>query len=187
VYCIATGGTRANGNRYPTAQLYWPRSMPRLTPTVLTVIKHAEEQGGGERRFWPTPPNCWNRPRSQRSSTRPASASRGRKSSSEAESTGGYDLLMMGQRQSRPLLTRIRGLVTQKVVAHAMPCRCLSPNARRAPCSRSADLRQRRAVPIVVASSSACTCRRFLPAPSEVTVLHVMSQISAAPGVSKRR
>ncbi len=37
----------------------------------------------------------------------------------EESESGRYDLLMMGQRTSRPLMTRLRGPVTQKVVSQA--------------------------------------------------------------------
>jgi nucleotide-binding universal stress UspA family protein len=95
--------------------------------------------------------------------------------------TGNYDLLMMGQRQSRPLLTRIRGLVTQKVVAHtALPVliakREARPLRRILICDSGAQFPTllqlfRMHLPVILAGAT------------EVTVLHVMSQISAAPGV----
>jgi nucleotide-binding universal stress UspA family protein len=95
--------------------------------------------------------------------------------------TGNYDLVMMGQRQSRPLLTRIRGLVTQKVVAHtSLPVLIAKREAR--PLHR-----------ILICDSGAQSpsllklFRMHLPAileeATDVTVLHVMSQISAAPRV----
>jgi nucleotide-binding universal stress UspA family protein len=98
----------------------------------------------------------------------------------ESES-GRYDLLMMGQRTSRPLMTRLRGPVTQKVVSQAtLPVLIAKREAR--PFERvlicdsgvqSPTLLQvfRLHAPAILASTT------------DVTILHVMSQISAAPGI----
>lgn len=98
--------------------------------------------------------------------------------------TGAYDLLFMGQRKSRPLLTRLRGLVTQKVVAHA---------------SLPTLIAKRQVVPLkhilicdsgVQSPSLLQLFRNRLPEilsyASDVTVLHVMSQILAAPGIEEK-
>jgi nucleotide-binding universal stress UspA family protein len=98
--------------------------------------------------------------------------------------TGGYDLLLMGQRKSRPLLTRLRGLVTQKVVSHAsLPVliakRKVTPMKQVLICDSG------------VQSPSLLQLFRnrlpdFLVSASHVTVLHVMSQILAAPGIDEK-
>lgn len=98
--------------------------------------------------------------------------------------TGGYDLLLMGQRKSRPLLTRLRGLVTQKVVSHAsLPViiakRQVTPMKRILICDsgvQAPTLLQlfRTRLPNILTNAS------------DVTVLHVMSQILAAPGIDER-
>lgn len=101
----------------------------------------------------------------------------------EGES-GGYELLIMGQRKSRSLLSRLRGLVTQKVVSQI-------------------------AIPVLIAKKEVVPLKKILicdsgvQSPSllqlfrthlpdiltnatDVTVLHVMSQILAAPGIKEQ-
>lgn len=95
--------------------------------------------------------------------------------------TGKYDLLMMGQRINRPLMTRLRGPVTQKVVSQAtLPVliakRAARPFNRVLICDsgvQSPSLLQmfRVHAPAILATTT------------EVTALHVMSQIGAAPGI----
>jgi nucleotide-binding universal stress UspA family protein len=98
--------------------------------------------------------------------------------------SGDYDLLMMGQRRSRSLLTRLRGIVTQKVVTET-------------------------SLPVLIAKKQVVALKRILICDSgvrspsllqlfhdnlpkiltqatEVTVLHVMSQILAAPGIDEQ-
>jgi nucleotide-binding universal stress UspA family protein len=98
--------------------------------------------------------------------------------------TGEYDLLMMGQRRSRSLLTRLRGILTQKVVAET-------------------------SLPVLIAKKQVVALKRILICDSgvrspsllqlfherlpkiltqatEVTILHVMSQILAAPGINEQ-
>jgi nucleotide-binding universal stress UspA family protein len=95
--------------------------------------------------------------------------------------TDNYDLLMMGQRQSRPLLTRIRGLVTQKVVAHSsLPVLIAKREAR--PLNRILICDSGAQSPSLLELFRA-NLPALLGAASDVTVLHVMSQITAAPSV----
>jgi nucleotide-binding universal stress UspA family protein len=97
---------------------------------------------------------------------------------------GHYDLLIMGQRASRPLLARLRGHVTQKVVTHT---------------SLPVLIAQREAIPlkrILICDSgvqSPTLLQLFytrlpgiLTQAADITVLHVMSQILAAPGIEER-
>lgn len=95
--------------------------------------------------------------------------------------TGHYELLMMGQRIKWPLMTRLRGPVTQKVVNQAIiPVLIAKREAR--PFQR-----------VLICDSgvqSPSLLQLFqLHAPAilattqDVTVLHVMSQIGAAPGI----
>ena len=152
-------------------------TMP-LTPTVLTVIKHAEERAEADQILAHAAQLLAPAFAKVNYITRVGQP--WEEIVAEAES-GRYDMLMMGQRQSRPLLTRIRGLVTQKVVAHAsLPVLIAKREAR--------PLRR-----VLICDSGAQSpsllqlFRTRLPAllagVTEVTVLHVMSQISAAPGV----
>ncbi|MBP8947497.1 MAG: universal stress protein [Candidatus Promineofilum sp.] len=152
-------------------------TMP-LTPTVLTVIKHAEEQAEADQILAHAAQLLEPALAKVNYITRVGQP--WEEIVQEAES-GGYDLLMMGQRQSRPLLTRIRGLVTQKVVAHAMlPVLIAKREAR--PLQRALICDSGAQSPSLLQ-----LFRMRLPAllagVNEVTVLHVMSQISAAPGI----
>jgi nucleotide-binding universal stress UspA family protein len=149
-----------------------------VKPTVLTVIKHAEEQAEADEVLAHAAQLL--EPIFGQVAYKTRVGQPWEEIVAEADS-GQYDLLMMGQRQSRPLLTRIRGLVTQKVVAHAsLPVLIAKREAR--------PLRR-----VLICDSGAQSpsllhlFRARLPAllasVSEVTVLHVMSQISAAPRV----
>lgn len=98
----------------------------------------------------------------------------------EGES-GRYDLLMMGQRTSRPLMTRIRGPVTQKVVSQTnLPVliakRKASPFERVLICDSGVQYPSLLQLFRLHAPALLATAK-------DVTILHVMSQISAAPGV----
>lgn len=98
----------------------------------------------------------------------------------EAES-GRYDLLMMGQRTSRPLMTRLRGPVTQKVVSQVtLPVLIAKREARPFESILICDSG-------VQSPSLLQTFRMHAPAilaaAKDITILHVMSQISAAPGI----
>ena len=149
-----------------------------LRPTVLTVIKHAEEQPEADQVL--AHAARLMDPVFDQVSYKARVGQPWEEIVAEGE-TGKYDLLMMGQRQSRPLLTRIRGLVTQKVVARtSLPVLIAKREAR--PIRRvlvcdsgvqSPSLLQlfRTRLPLMLASVR------------DVTVLHVMSQISAAPGI----
>lgn len=173
---LATGGP--GQTEIGIQQLKLLAESTSVQPTVLTVIKNAEDRTEAEeilahagRLLDPVFPTV-------RYKTR---VGQPWEEIVREGATGEYDLLMMGQRQSRPLLTRIRGLVTQKVVAHtALPVLIAKREAR--------PLRR-----ILICDSGAQSpsllklFRTHLPAlmagASDVTVLHVMSQISAAPGV----
>lgn len=152
-------------------------SMP-VKPTVLTVVKNADEQSEAEQVLAHAAQLLG--PVFEQVHYKTRIGQPWEEIVQEGDS-GSYDLLMMGQRQSRPLLTRIRGLVTQKVVAHAsLPVLIAKREAR--PLQR-----------VLICDSGAQApsllqlFRARLPAllarASQVTVLHVMSQISAAPSI----
>jgi len=149
-----------------------------LTPTVLTVVRNADEQREAEQVLAHAAGLL--APVFEKVDYLTRVGQPWEEIVREGE-TGGYDLIMMGQRQSRPLLTRIRGLVTQKVVARTtLPVLIAKREAR--------HLRR-----ILICDSGAqapSLLQRFrerlpgiLAQATDVTVLHVMSQISAAPGV----
>lgn len=95
--------------------------------------------------------------------------------------TGRYDLLMMGQRTSRPLMTRLRGPVTQKVVSQAtLPVLIAKREAR--PFERVLICDSGVQEPTLL-QSFRLHASPILAATTDITILHVMSQISAAPGI----
>jgi nucleotide-binding universal stress UspA family protein len=173
---LATGGP--GQTELALQQLKLMAGSIQIQPTVLTVIKHREEQQEASEiiahaveRLKPDFENIASRVRIGQPWEEIVNEGK----------TGNYDLIVMGQRQSRPLLSRIRGLVTQKVVAHTT-------------------------VPVLIAKREAREFRRMLICDSgaqgptllqrfreslpellenanSITVLHVMSQISAAPRV----
>lgn len=173
---LATGGP--GQTEIAIRQLMLLAQSAPLRPTVLSVIKHAEEQQEGDEILAHAAKLLDPVFDSVQYKTRVGQP--WEEIVREGE-TGDYDLIMMGQRQSRPLLTRIRGLVTQKVVARtSLPVLIAKREAR--PINR-----------ILICDSGAQSpsllkmFRTHLPAilesATDVTVLHVMSQISAAPGV----
>ena len=149
-----------------------------VKPTVLTVIKNDDEQAEADQILAHAAQLL--QPVFEKVNFKTRVGQPWEEIVQEAES-GQYDLLMMGQRQSRPLLTRIRGLVTQKVVAHTMLPTLIAKREAR-------PLRR-----VLICDSGAQSpsllqlLRARLPAllagVTEVTVLHVMSQISAAPRI----
>ena len=173
---IATGGP--GQTEIGIRQLMLLAESTSLKPTVLTVIKHAEEQAEADQVL--AHAATLLNPVFEKVNYKTRVGQPWEEIVAEGE-TGKYDLLMMGQRQSRPLLTRIRGLVTQKVVAHtSLPVLIAKREAR--PMRR-----------VLICDSGAQSpsllqmFRMRLPAllanVTDVTVLHVMSQISAAPSV----
>lgn len=173
---LATGGP--GQSEIAIRQLMLLAQSVTVSPTVLTVIKNATEQQEGDEILAHAGRLLDPIFDSVKYKTRVGQA--WEEIIREGES-GEYDVIMMGQRQSRPLLTRIRGLVTQKVVARTnMPVLIAKREAR--PLNR-----------ILICDSGAHSptllqqFRMRLPAvlrnATDVTVLHVMSQISAAPGV----
>lgn len=173
---LATGGP--GQSEIAIRQLMLLAQSTSLRPTVLSVIKHAEEQEEGNEILAHASKLLDPVFESVQYKTRIGQP--WEEIVREGEN-GEYDLIMMGQRQSRPLLTRIRGLVTQKVVARtSLPVLIAKREAR--PLQR-----------ILICDSGAHSpsllkiFRMHLPGilqgATDVTVLHVMSQISAAPGV----
>ena len=173
---LATGGP--GQTEIGIRQLILLAETTSVKPTVLTVIKHAEEQQEGKEILSHAAELL--DPVIDKVQYKVRIGQPWEEIVREGE-TGNYDLIMMGQRQSRPLLTRIRGLVTQKVVARtSLPVLIAKVEAR--------PLRR-----ILICDSGAHSpsllklFRMHLPTilagATDITVLHVMSQISAAPGI----
>lgn len=146
--------------------------------TVLTVIKHAEDQKEADKAL--------ARGVDILQAAVPAPTTKTRVGNIAAEirreaSLGNYDLVVLGQRPSHNIFARLRGVVTTDVVDHtAMPVLIVKGKPR--PLER-----------ILICDSGAQSpnlmqqFRRHLPEilakVKDITILHVMSQISAAPGV----
>lgn len=173
---LATGGP--GQTEIGIRQLMLLAESATFKPTVLTVVKHAEEQQEGDEVL--THAAQLLDPVFDAVQYKTRVGQPWEEIVAEGES-GNYDLIVMGQRVSRPLLTRIRGLVTQKVVARTtLPVliakREAQPLHRMLICDSGAK-----------SPSLLKLFRMRLPAilknATDVTVLHVMSQISAAPGI----
>ncbi len=96
--------------------------------------------------------------------------------------TGDYDLILMGDRRSHSLLSRLRGAVTQQVVSQSdLPVLVAKQEAR--PIQRILICDSGAQSPTLLQLFS-----RRLPGllknVTEIALLHVMSQISAAPGIT---
>jgi nucleotide-binding universal stress UspA family protein len=111
----------------------------------------------------------------------------------EAED-GGYDLVIVGERQERNLLRRfVHGSTTVRVVEHA-PCAVIVAKGKAGPvrrillCDSGAQNTslQHDAGPSLLSRFTA-EFTGLLSGDEEVVVLHVMSQISAGPGVVGRQ
>lgn len=98
-----------------------------------------------------------------------------------AAETGDYDLIVMGERVSHSLLTRLIGSTTQRVIGQ-MPCPVLIAKHRAAPVRRILLCDSGRVTPTLLQRLTQ-QLPEILAEDEDITVLHVMSQISAAPGV----
>lgn len=95
---------------------------------------------------------------------------------------GKYDLIILGERSGHKLVTRLLGSTAERVIEHA-PCPVMIAKGKGNPIHR-----------ILLCDSGAATSSvldRFTaglaelrPVELDITVLHVMSQISAAPGIN---
>lgn len=173
---LATGGP--GQSEIAIRQLMLLAESAALRPTVLTVIKHAGDQKEGEEILAHAAEQLDPVFDTVEYKIRVGQA--WEEIVNEGEE-GDYDLIMMGQRQSRPLLMRIRGLVTQKVVARTrLPVliakREARPFHRILVCDSGA---QAPSLPRLFQSQLPA----ILEGASQITVLHVMSQISAAPSI----
>ena len=100
----------------------------------------------------------------------------------EAEE-GGYDLVLVGERQQHRLMTRfILGATAVRVVEHA-PCPVIIAKGKIGPLRRillcDSGLEDASLLSRFIEQTAA-----LIEGKEEITVLHVMSQISAGPGVS---
>jgi nucleotide-binding universal stress UspA family protein len=149
-----------------------------VQPTVLTVIKHVEEKPEGAQILAHAATQLDAVFADVEYKTR---IGQPWEEIVREGNTGNYDLILMGQRQSRPLLTRIRGLVTQKVVARTtLPVLIAKREAR--PFHRILICDSGAQAPTLLQQFRE-RLPEILENASSITVLHVMSQISAAPRV----
>ena len=116
----------------------------------------------------------------------------------EAEE-GGYDLVMVAERQNRQYMTRfLPGSTAVRVVEHA-PCPVLVAKGKAGPlqrillCDSGADDPSTGLAPTwptprsSVLSRFAAKMADLLEGEEEITLLHVMSQVSAGPGVNGKQ
>lgn len=96
--------------------------------------------------------------------------------------TAHYDLLILGERRPHRLLTRVLGSVVEKVAEHA-PCAVLVVRGVATRFERVLICDSGGQAPSVVDVWLARGLARLAMPQASVTLLHVMSQISAGPGV----
>jgi nucleotide-binding universal stress UspA family protein len=171
---IATGGAAHSEKAVQMGAQIAGNAGSKLT--VLTVIKHEAEYSHAEailaHTVFHSGLNATN------ICTRIRVGNRAKEIIRESEE-GSYDLVIVGSRPTHKLLTRLLGTTTEWVVSHA-PCPVLIAKGNPGPIRR-----------ILLCASGAnspsqhtlFTARlvSVLGRPCEITVLHVMSQISAGP------
>jgi nucleotide-binding universal stress UspA family protein len=173
---VATGG--AQHSEIAVRQVAELGKVMPVSATVLTVIKHAEDQKDADAVLAKSADIL--RQTCERVSTKSRVGSVGEEIVAEGES-GRYDLIVLGQRPSRSIFARFRGQVTRYVVDHStLPI--LIAKGQPQPLER-----------ILICDSGAKSpsllqqFRLHLPGilgnVKDITVLHVMSQISAYPTV----
>ncbi|MCO6449987.1 MAG: universal stress protein [Caldilineales bacterium] len=98
------------------------------------------------------------------------------------EASSGYDLLVLGERQLHDLRTRLLGSITERIIKQS-PCPVLIAKGDVEPlnnvllCDSGGGSR-----PVVKRFVESGFCK-LLPDDAETVVVHVMSQISAGPGI----
>ncbi len=99
--------------------------------------------------------------------------------------TGDYDLVIVGERPKHRLMTRFLGSTAVRVIEHA-PCPVIIAKGKTDPIRRVLLCDSGAMRPSVL---NRFTVQFFdlLESKVEITVLHVMSQITAGPGVSSRQ
>lgn len=173
---VATGGARHS------TQALWIASelaAPNTEVTILTVIRTGRETARGRtiaeeaRTFWlPDHGHVTTKVRTGK----PAEAI------VQEAASGGYDLLVIGERSPHRLRTRLVGSVVAHVAAHA-PCPVLIAKGVRSPAHRILICDSGGGSPSVITLFGHYPWAMRWAENGEVTVLHVMSQITAAPGV----
>lgn len=173
---VATGG--AAHSELAVQQVAEMARTIQMQVVVLTVIKRSEDQSQAE--------EVLRRAKDLLLPTVPEPVLKTRVGSVAAEiiregQQNKYDLIVLGQRPSHNIFARIRGVVTRDVVNQTTRSVLIvkgkpRPLKRVLVCDSGAK------------SPSLCQNLRlhlpdFLETVEEITILHVMSQISAAPGV----
>jgi nucleotide-binding universal stress UspA family protein len=147
---------------------------PGNTLALVTVVEHESERAAAEKYLTRTASLTGLEADSVQTIVRTGNPAK--EVLQEAEE-GRYDLLILGSKTEHDLLTRLLGTTTETVIAHA-PCPVLiaktdpSPIRRILVCVTNVDM----------PSHNVLFTERFveeLREPPEITILHVMSQISA--------
>jgi nucleotide-binding universal stress UspA family protein len=153
------------------------------TPTLITVIRHASDRPRAEAILARAPQLL--QPTVAGAHTRVRLGHPAEEIIREAEE-GSYNLVIIGERQRHDPVTRfLLGSTAERVVEHA-PCPVVIAKGKIGPplhillCDSGADSR-------TLLGRFTAQLAELLTAETEVTVLHVMSQISAGPGVSDRQ
>lgn len=177
---IATGGSTHSETAVRLGMLIAP--LTSAPPTVLTVVRYREDQpdagallAHAVALLTPAVSEFMTKVRVGRPDEQIVQEAK----------EGRYDLILLGERTHHDLLKRLLGPTAQRVIAHA-PCPVMIAKEKVRPLKR-----------ILLCDSGATTpsllhrVREQLPEllqnAVEATVLHVMSQISAGPGVAGKQ
>jgi nucleotide-binding universal stress UspA family protein len=150
----------------------------RVVPTVLTVIREPANQAQAERIL--THARELLEPQVTNPSTKIRVGQTAEEILREA-GEGNYDLIVMGERRDHDLVTRLLGSTTRRVMEHA-PCPVLIAKGRVGPIHRIL-LCDSGAQSISLLNRFTARLPALVEGEVEVTVLHVMSQMVAGPGI----
>lgn len=179
---IATGGSEHSKVALQLAGHILQQQPNKITPTILAVIKNQVDRLQAEKVL--AEAGELLQPLTPQLQTKIRVGHRAKEIIAEAQA-GGYELVIMGKRPSHRLKTRFLGSTATQVMEYA-PCPVIIAKGHPQPINR-----------ILLCDSGAQSpslLNRFVDNVAymfsnrlDVTVLHVMSQISAGPGVSGRQ
>jgi nucleotide-binding universal stress UspA family protein len=173
---IPTGGSAHSA--IAIHQVLMLAAAEEIIATLLTVVKHADDQAEAEMILAQAREGLDTAV--SQTTTLIRSGQPAEEIVQEAES-GGYDLIVMGERPSHNLITRLFKPVTQHVVERST-CPVLIAKEQSHPLHRLLLCDSGLQSPSLLDRFTA-SLPQLLTADTDITILHVMSQISAAPGI----
>ena len=150
-------------------------------PTILTIIEDEKNRPKAERLL--AQASELLKPAAQEVRTRVRVGHHAEEIIAEA-TEGNYDLIILGERLSHRLVTRLLGSTVTRVIAHA-PCPVIIAKGKINPIQRILLCDSGAKSPSLL-SRFTSQLARLIKGEVKVTILHVMSQMSAGPGVVGR-